>query len=92
MGGGIEVGLDRKMNLVEDHRDMASGLKQNQLEQRWRDLYPFDIWRGGMDSNFVGYTYAPLIISPAAFKSSKFKVENVDAVESYRHDDIFIFG
>lgn len=32
--GAIKVGLDRKMNLVEDHPDMASVLTQKRLEQR----------------------------------------------------------
>lgn len=65
--GTIKVGLDRKMNLVEDHRGMASGLTQKRLEQRWRELYPFEIWKGGANSIFVSYTYALLIITPAAF-------------------------
>lgn len=41
--GAIKVGLDRKMNPVEDHRDMASVLTQKRLEQRWRELCPFEI-------------------------------------------------
>lgn len=39
--GAIKVGLYRKMNLVEDHPDMASVLTRKQLEQRWRELCPF---------------------------------------------------
>lgn len=65
--GAMKVGLDRKMNLVEDHRDMASVLTQKRLEQRWRELCPFEIWKGGVNSIFVSYTYALLVITPADF-------------------------
>lgn len=65
--GAIKVGLDRKMNPVEDHRDMASVPTQKRLEQRWRELCPFEIWKGGVNSIFVSYTYALLVITPAAF-------------------------
>lgn len=65
--GAIKVWMDRKMNLVEDHRDMASCLEQKRLEQSWRELCPFEIWEGGVNSIFVSYTYAVLIITPAAF-------------------------
>lgn len=66
------------MNPVEDHRDMASVLTQKRLEQRWRELCPFEIWKGGVNSIFVSYTYALLVITPAAlvFKTN---VENDEA-------------
>lgn len=69
--GAIKVGLDWKMNLVENYQDMASGLTQNRLEQRWRELCPFEIWKGGVNSIFVSYTYALLVITPAAFSLEK---------------------
>lgn len=69
--GAIKVGLDWKMNLVENYQDMASGLTQKRLEQRWRELCPFEIWKGGVNAIFVSYTYALLVITPAAFSLEK---------------------
>lgn len=66
--GAIKVGLGRRMNLVEDHRDMASGLKQKTVRATFGESYARSkTWKEGVKSIFVSYTYALLIITPAAF-------------------------
>lgn len=37
--GAINVGLGRRMNLVEDHRDMASGLEQKTVRATFGESY-----------------------------------------------------